>query len=344
MKKYTIKDIAHLSGVSTGTVDRVLHKRGKVSESALKKVKKVLEEIDYKPNLIAKQLKNNKVYRICVLFPDPQKDVYWEPCVAGVNNIIDEFDAFGINITTHFFDPKSTTSFLEANLTIQKLNPDAVLLAPLFLNEAKTLIEAYKNLGVLVSLFNNNITSSSINSFIGQDLFQSGRVAAKLITSIVNKGEIAIIHIDEEYENAVYIQEKEKGFKSFFNELDHNDYSIITCKLKHPNFEKSLDNLLKEHPKLNGGFVTTSKSYQVAEIIQNEKNIAMVGYDILHENVSFLKNGTIDFLIHQNPKQQVYIGLKYLVEHFLFGKDIPNELLLPIDIINSENVKPFMRN
>ena len=37
-KTYRIKDIAELSGVSTGTVDRILHNRGKVSEEAQKKV------------------------------------------------------------------------------------------------------------------------------------------------------------------------------------------------------------------------------------------------------------------------------------------------------------------
>ena len=46
-KTYRIKDIAELSGVSTGTVDRILHNRGKVSEEAQKKVEKVLKEIDY---------------------------------------------------------------------------------------------------------------------------------------------------------------------------------------------------------------------------------------------------------------------------------------------------------
>ena len=79
-KKFTIKDIAELSGVSKGTVDRVLHGRGKVSEKALKSVEKVLKEIDYQPNPMARSLKNNKIYTICVILPDPEQDAYWIPC------------------------------------------------------------------------------------------------------------------------------------------------------------------------------------------------------------------------------------------------------------------------
>ena len=70
-KKHTIKDIAKLAGVSKGTVDRVLHKRGKVSQIALDKVNAVLGKIDYQPNLMARNLKKNKVYRIAVVFPNP---------------------------------------------------------------------------------------------------------------------------------------------------------------------------------------------------------------------------------------------------------------------------------
>lgn len=39
-KKYRIKDIAELAGVSTGTVDRVIHNRGEVSADSRKKLKK----------------------------------------------------------------------------------------------------------------------------------------------------------------------------------------------------------------------------------------------------------------------------------------------------------------
>ena len=79
-KKYTIKDIAKMAGVSKGTVDRVLHNRGKVSQKALDSVNKILEEIDYQPNMLARSLKANRTYRIATLLPDGELDSYWLPC------------------------------------------------------------------------------------------------------------------------------------------------------------------------------------------------------------------------------------------------------------------------
>lgn len=346
IKKYTIRDIAEMAGVSKGTVDRVLHNRGKVSEIALTKVNGVLDEIDFKPNPIAKNLKSNKVYHICVLLPDQKQDPYWDPCITGINDVENELDAFGVSIETLFFNPVSTKSFLDANALIQSKSPDAVLLAPLFLKETLIVLEDYNKLGILVSTFNNKIDSEFIKSFIGQDLFQSGRVAAKLMHSIMQKGNIAIVHIDEKYKNAVHMQQKEKGFRRFFKETQEFTGDIIPCKLKHPNFESPLIKFLEQNKNISGIFVTTSKVHQVAKVIQevNLPNIALIGYDLLNENVDYLKNGVIDFLIHQNPKDQAYIGLKYLVEYFLFEKNIPDQILLPIDIINSENVRLFLRN
>ncbi|EJW92983.1 protein containing Bacterial regulatory protein, LacI domain protein, partial [gut metagenome] len=62
-KNYRIKDIALLAGVSTGTVDRILHNRGKVSEESRRKIEDVLKKINYQPNLIARSLALKKSYR-----------------------------------------------------------------------------------------------------------------------------------------------------------------------------------------------------------------------------------------------------------------------------------------
>ena len=49
--KITINDVAEAAGVSKGTVDRVLHNRGEVSEKSRQKVLKVVEELGFSPNL-----------------------------------------------------------------------------------------------------------------------------------------------------------------------------------------------------------------------------------------------------------------------------------------------------
>ncbi|MEO8773638.1 MAG: LacI family DNA-binding transcriptional regulator [Gelidibacter sp.] len=344
MKKYTIKDIAQLAGVSKGTIDRVIHNRGNVAKDVEDKVKQLLADINYQPNLIARNLKNNKIYEIGVLIPDPEKDPYWEVCMDGIDNALSEFNAFGVRLNTFLYDPTSTADFLKNNEAMLKTTPDVILMVPLFYKEAKGVLEHYKLLNIQVCTFNNQITASTAN-FIGQDLYQSGRVAAKLLHSISDVGDMAIIHIDEQYKNAVHMQEKEKGFKSYFYDLEGYEGVILKCKLKHGDSEDKLSLFLAKHPNLKGLFVTNSKAYHAARVLQTEtkSHIKLVGYDLLTENINHLKKGVIDFLIHQNPKQQAYLGMKFLIEHLVFEKQIPEQFLLPIDIINSENVTPFLR-
>lgn len=56
-----IYDIAKLSGVSIATVSRVINRKPGVSDKAKqKKVLKVIEETDFRPNQIAKSLTNQK--------------------------------------------------------------------------------------------------------------------------------------------------------------------------------------------------------------------------------------------------------------------------------------------
>lgn len=67
-ERIRIKDIAKRSGVSVGTVDRVLHNRPNVSEPARKKVEKALAEMNYQPNMYASALAYNKSYTFFLSF------------------------------------------------------------------------------------------------------------------------------------------------------------------------------------------------------------------------------------------------------------------------------------
>ncbi|MEP3209783.1 MAG: LacI family DNA-binding transcriptional regulator [Maribacter sp.] len=340
-KKYTIKDIAELAGVSKGTVDRVLHRRGKVSKKAQLRVEKVLKEIDYQPNPIARNLKNNKVYSICVLMPDPKEDAYWNPAVQGIKDAAKEFKPFGVLVQRFYYHPYNSVSFLEKSQEALQSSPDVLLMAPLFQKEALDIFRECQKQNVLVALFNNFIDAFNTENFIGQDLYQSGRVAASLIDRLHDETATAVVlHLDEE----AHMKLKENGFKAYFEEKQFAP-KIETYSLKTSNKEilkKNATDLLESNPKVAAVFITNSKAYLFIKAIEHlSKDLTIVAYDLLKENIEFLRNGYIDFLIHQKPKRQAYLGVGYLAEHFLFGKPIPSQNL-PIDIITPENVMYYL--
>jgi LacI family transcriptional regulator len=59
-------------------------------------------------------------------------------------------------------------------------------------------------------------------------------------------------------------------------------------------------------------------------------------------NVSYLRSGTIRFLIGQRPEEQTYKAVKKLFEFLTLNK-VPEIMeYLPVDIITSENVDFFI--
>jgi LacI family transcriptional regulator len=65
--KITIKDVANTAGVSTQTVSRVLNNRPDVSPETREMVQKVIRELGYAPNIIARSLSSGKTNTIGVV-------------------------------------------------------------------------------------------------------------------------------------------------------------------------------------------------------------------------------------------------------------------------------------
>lgn len=68
-KKITISDIAEALQVSKTTVSRAISGKGRISEETRLKVLAYIEEKDYKPNVIAKGLAQQKTYNIGLAIP-----------------------------------------------------------------------------------------------------------------------------------------------------------------------------------------------------------------------------------------------------------------------------------
>jgi LacI family transcriptional regulator len=350
-KNIRIKDIAQLAGVSVGTVDRVLHNRGRVSEDALKKVMAVLEQIDYKPNLIARTLGANKTYRIAALIPNPDQDPYWASSRSGINQAEADWVRYGVTVQPYFFNLYNKDSFKEVAESVARDNPDGILVAPIFYHESLTFFEHFKNSGIPFVLFNTNIPEVDPLSFIGQNLYQSGKLGAELmyLSQYGGGGTLIVIHINEDLGNSIHLAEKERGFREFYTEKNRLGYKVETVNLYNSSegtFEKQLSSLLKD-PNLKGIFVSTSKGTSIiASFLEKHHHdgVKLIGYDMLEENIRFMKKGIIDFLINQNPKRQAFLGINHLVAHLVLRKEAPASDLLPLEIISKENLESYLNS
>ena len=72
MKKVSIKDVALKAGVSIASVSYVLNNRtdSRISKETIEKVKKAADELNYRPNNIAKSLKTQRTYTIGLIVAD----------------------------------------------------------------------------------------------------------------------------------------------------------------------------------------------------------------------------------------------------------------------------------
>ncbi len=346
-KSVRIKDIAKMAGVSEGTVDRVLHNRGNVSADALTKVNDVLKKIHYKPNLIARSLGRSKNFRVSVLIPQPKTDPYWAEVNTGIMQAEGEWEHYGVIIDPYFYAHDGELSLeLIANRAM-KSKPDGMVIAPIFYPQALHVFSKLQKLELPYVLFNTNIPESKPLSFIGQDLTQSGKLAGQLM-SIGGKAqeEIIILHMGENIKDSVYLMEKERGFREFYEKNIDHPFTITSINLESDDksSKKTIEGLLT-NKNITGLFVSTSKYVStVARVLQScsRDDIRLIGYDMLPENLKFLKNGWISFLINQNPKRQAFQGISHMANHLIFNKEVPCTELFPLEVITQQNVDSYI--
>jgi len=77
-KSVTIKDVAKLAGVSTTTVSYVINKTGFLSEQTRLKVLKAINELGYRPNIVARSLRSRKTSTVGLIICDLRNPFFAE--------------------------------------------------------------------------------------------------------------------------------------------------------------------------------------------------------------------------------------------------------------------------
>ncbi len=341
-----IKDIAQMAKVSAGTVDRVLHNRSDVSQKTRKKVLKIIDDLGYKTNIIAKTLASKNKIVFSVLIPKYDKySNYWKKPLIGILKAEEELSTYGIKINKHFFDLADTNSFDTESVILLKENPNAVVLAPIFKKEALKFADSlnYKNIPFILLDSNLDKKNDSIG-YIGHDSYQSGIVAAKLIhTRIEGSSNILLVNLMSNPKNMNHLSLRSDGFRTFFAKKNKMG-SIVELnvhKLDEKYIEEKISHVFNDVSRIKAIFVTNSKVHLIAKFLidkQLDQEVILLGYDLIDKNIEYLKNNTIDYLLSQNPIEQGYNSIMKLFQSTVLKEKTEKIIYLPIDIIIKENL------
>ncbi len=344
--KIRIIDIAKLAGISIGTVDRVLHNRGEVSNSTRQKIMSIINDMNYKPDILARRLASKSRCRFGVLFPRSNPDSsFWQTPLEGVHKAINEIDFYNVVGEEFLFNQFDRTSFSKKAKALIKYKPDGALIAPVYYEESIELVSSCKNLGIPYIFINSTIDGLNDYGFVGQDSFQSGFLAAKLLTyGMPPESSYCVINLARSLNNHKHIMSRQKGFEEYFHTCFKGRANVYVYDIEdtgEAEVNDSLSRIFISHKNLDGVFVTNSRVFKVARFLKYNKIQLqrLIGYDIINENIEFLEDGTVDFLISQKPFDQGYMGIRALFNLIILRKSINREYYLPIEILTRENYR-----
>lgn len=347
MRKVRIKDIAEIAQVSIGTVDRVIHNRGEVSPATREKIQLLLREFDYKPDIAARSLALKREIRLAVVMPRSTDDhTFWELPQKGIQKALNELSQYQIEIETFYFDQFDRHGFEKNMDGFPFSSVEGVLFAPVFHDESIDFLNRCELENIPVVLFNSMLEAPAVRSFVGQDAFQSGLVAARLIDYGLEPGKVlAIINMSARKDHYAHIIERERGFRSYFLDRSEQLNQLVTIDLNGADdqiLELKLEEICREYD-IAGLFVTNSRVHKVARSLADKipGKVRLVGYDLLPENIEYLEEGGIDFLISQKPGEQAFFGLTSLFNLLIFNREPEVKQWLPIDIITRENLRYY---
>lgn len=349
VEKTRIKDIALLAGVSIGTVDRVIHDRGEVAEETRFRVKQILRETNYSPNVMARVLKSKKRYHIISLLPEPSNDnLFWEKHAAGIERAVEELEPFNLLLSQVTFDMSDERDFQKKAKRVLSIAPDGVLLAPIFKSESIAFCSALKDEKIPFVFVDGYIEETDFLAYTGENIFKSGRVAGQLTDMITpEKSDILIVNIARNIKNVHHLNNRMNGFLNYFETSGRNKGLKINIEVSDPypvKIRSGLEKSFTLHPGIRSVFMTGSKSWLIASYLEEKaiRDVNLIGYDLLDKNISFLRSGIIKFLIGQRPEEQTYKGIRKLFDYLSIKKFPENIEYLPVDIISSENVDFFL--
>lgn len=319
----TIKDIASMAGVSRGTVDRVINNRGKVNPKTEKRIREALMLLEYTPSKAGRALAmiKKKIKFGFVFLNNNGTHLYFQDIEKGIRSKAEEYAEYGIEVDIQYSESKDIGHQVELLEHYKTQQYDGVAITPIDDPRISLKIDELTACGIPVVTVSSDINNSLRIAHIGNDYFQSGKIAAGLMNLICQGS--ANIGIVSGATNILCHGERIRGFQARLSEA-YPGLVITACINNHDDniegYVKTKE-MLAQHPEINALFLATAGIYGVCRLLTEQGlHLPVICYDLLPETKRLVNESIIAATIDQDPYFQGQKALEILFDHVVSGK------------------------
>ncbi len=208
----TIKDVAKETGLSVGTVSRVLNNRGYISSSAREKVEAAMRKLKYQPNEIARSLSQSTSSIIGIIIPTLQNP-YFPLLLRSLEEFLEE-KGMQVLLFVSDGDDEKELSFLEK---CKKHRVSGIILCSG--NFKAVRLHDY---GVPVIAIERGGLDGAIS--VVCDNFDGGRLAAD---HLLSRGCRSLVMIAGDQDEAMPADGRAEGFREYLSSRG------MDCRIRH---------------------------------------------------------------------------------------------------------------
>lgn len=327
----TIKDVARLSGVSISTVSRVINDSKPVSPEVRKKVLKVVEEVGYKPNDVARSLVTRRSYLIGVIVNNLANS-YVADIVRGIEEIGKMYN-YDILLCSSYFSKEAQLNYLQ--LLNRKQAEGIILVGYDFETE---IVDQVKKLNKPYVFFTRNIKDDM--NFISIDNFAA---AYEMTNYLIKEGHRKIAYLSD-YDNKFSAEnDKIEGYLKALKDSDIKYKKIyIANGRRYSNAYEIGKDILKEIKKNTAIFCSNDELAMglLNSLLDNGINVP--------EDISIVGFGDYREGQYVRPKlttigEPFYdigaVSMRMLIKTIKGEKNAVNTMELPFTLEKRESVK-----
>lgn len=319
----TLQQIAEAAGVSRGTVDRALNNRGRINAEVADRIRRIADEMGYQPNRAGRALAMSRRSITIGVIIQAANTPFMEKVIEGAEAAREEVGRLGADVIVHKIDDFDAGEAIVAMHELKRRGCNGIAVVPVDDAKLKETVDELADEGIPVVTFNSDIDGSKRLCFVGQNTYQSGRAAAGLMADILPaSGKVLVI---SGYPAAYGHKNRTRGFQKEFAML-REDIQVLDVQYAFDDnhmAEMITRRMLKEYEDLTGIYLAASGVQGVCKALEElgmEDKVKIISNDLTAQNIQYLKEGKIRFLIGQDGYRQGYEPVMLLFEKIFDGK------------------------